>query len=346
MKRKLLVILIVLTGIQNVQAQKDTTNKNAIYSDIDYDELFNELDDFLDSLTKPRSFAIVNMSVGNRIFNFKSASSTNLYSDKKLSFSPSVGYYNKNGLGANIATAIIKENNGFNAYQFLATASYDYLKNRSFLTGISYTRYFTKDSLNFYTSPLQNEVFSYFSYRRSFLKPSLFASYGWGSRTEVEEREDKIISKIKRGRGNRNNGGIIDDIFVEEITTKEHIRDFNLSLSLSHDFYWLDVLFSDDHVRFTPQVSFSAGTQNFGFNQNTTVNSNKRILDGNVLFSPESYSLDAKTKFQPLSLTTFLKSEFSMNKFFFQPQLMFDYYLPEADQKFTTTFVLSSGFTF
>jgi hypothetical protein len=93
-------------------------------------------------------------------------------------------------------------------------------------------------------------------------------------------------------------------------------------------------------------VSFSAGTQNFGFNQNTTVNGNKRILNGNVLFSPENYSLDVKTKFQPISLTTFLKSEFSKNKFFFQPQLMLDYYLPETDQKFTTTFVLSSGFMF
>jgi hypothetical protein len=281
------------------------------------------------------------------LFNYKSASNANLKSDKKLSFSPSVGYFSKTGLGANVATAIIKENNKLNAYQFLATASYDYLRNHNFLTGISYTRYFTRDSLDFYTSPLQNEVFSYFSYRRSFLKPSLFASYGWGSRTEVEEREEQIISKIKRGRGRGNGGGgIIEDIIVEEISTKEHIRDFNLSISLSHDFYWLNVLVSDDHVRFTPQVSFSAGTQNFGFNQNTTVNGNKRILNGNVLFSPENYSLDVKTKFQPISLTTFLKSEFSKNKFFFQPQLMLDYYLPETDQKFTTTFVLSSGFMF
>jgi hypothetical protein len=334
MKRQLLLLLIVVFSIQNLLAQKDTARNNAIYSDIDYDELFNELDSFLDSLTKPRSFTMLNIGVGNRVFNYKSASSASLKADKNLSLSPSIGYFSKSGFGINAAAAIVKENHRLLPYQYSASASYDYLKNHNFITGLSYTRFFTKDSLNFYTSPLQNELFTYFSYRGTWLKPSISASYGWGSRTEVEEREDQIKSLLKRRRE------------VEQIRSVESIRDFNLSLSLRHDFYWLDVLVSDDYIRFTPQVSFTAGTQNFGFNQNITVNNNKRILNGNALFGSQSYSLDEKTKFQPLSLTTFLKSEFSKGKFFFQPQLMFDYYLPEAAQRFTTTFVVSSGFIF
>ncbi|MCU7552427.1 hypothetical protein OCK74_25130 [Chitinophagaceae bacterium LB-8] len=333
MKHYLLLIVIVIFSPQNLKAQKDTTQKNNLNSDIDYDELFNELDGFLDSLTKPRNFTIVSIGIGNRVFNYKSASSAYLTPDKNLALSPSLGYFSKSGLGINAAAAIVKENKGLNAYQWSATASYDYLKNPGFLTGLSYTRFFTKDSLNFYTSPLQNEVYTYFSYRYTWLKPSISASYGWGSRTEVEKREDQI-KLLKRLRN------------VDQISRVESIRDFNLNFSLRHDFYWLDVLVSDDFVRFTPQLSVTAGTQNYGFNQSITTNNNKKLMNGNRFFGPQNYSLDQTTKFQPLSLTAFLKSEFSKDKFFFQPQLMFDYYLPKAAQKFTTSFMISSGFLF
>lgn len=338
MKQFLLFILTVIIAAPNLHAQKDTakdtTRNKTLIADTDYDELFNELDSFLDSLTKPRNLTIVSIGVGNRVFNYKSVTSSNISSDKNLSLSPSIGFFSKNGLGINAATAIVKENSGFNAYQWSATASYDYLKNHNFLTGLSYTRFFTKDSLKFYTSPLQNEVYAYFTYRSTWLKPSISASYGWGSRTEVTERKDQIKSLIKPRRN------------VEQVSSVESITDFNLSFSLRHDFYWLDVLVSDDFVRFTPQLSFTAGTQNYGFNQNIITNGGKGFMNGNMLFGPPNYSLNEKTKFQPLSLSALLKTEFTKDKFFFQPQLMFDYYLPDAAKKFTTTFVLNSGFMF
>lgn len=357
MKRLLLYILVLGLSVQCVLAQKDTARNNAIISEIDYDELFTELDGFIDSLTKPQSFTLVNISAGNRMFNYINNTTSTIQSNKNLSFSPSVGYFNKNGLGINVAAAIVKEENRLNAYQYLATVSYDYVKKRNFLTGVSYTRYFTKDSLSFYTSPLQNEAFAYLSYRKSFVKPTLSASFGWGSRSEVEEREHIITTLIKKGRGKSGNNGngngngngsgtIVEDIIVEEINTIESVRDLNVTFSLSHDFNWLDVFISDDIVRFSPQISITGGTQKFGFNQNIIAKGNSKILNGNTLFGPQSYSLDEKTKFQPLAVTTFLKSEFSKGKFFFQPQLVFDYYLPEAAQKLTTTFVVSSGFMF
>lgn len=43
---------------------------------------------------------------------------------------------------------------------------------------------------------------------------------------------------------------------------RRKISDFSIMATLRHDFYWLDVLTFKDHIRFTPQISFTSGTQN------------------------------------------------------------------------------------
>lgn len=334
MYRHFCVLLFTAFFCKSVQAQSDTSNLNQLSADIDYDELFSELDNFLDSITKPRSYALFNVGMGSRVFNFQSESDVLLNASKNFSVLPSLGYFHKSGFGLNAAATILKEPEGFNAFQFSTTASYDYLKNRDFITGISFTHFFTKDSLNFYTSPLANEAYVYFSIRKSWIKPTLSASYGWGTRTSYEEREEQIrLLRLRR------NG-------VTRIETTESIHDFNINLSIRHDFYWLNVLSAKDFIRLTPQLSLTSGTQKFGFNQNSNSYATYKLTRSNVLYNSENVSLSDKMSFQPLSVTAFLKSEFSKGKFFFQPQVIFDYYIPASEQKFTTTFLLNTGLMF
>jgi hypothetical protein len=188
--------------------------------------------------------------------------------------------------------------------------------------------------LPFYTTPLQNELYAYFIYRKWWVRPMIAVSYGWGSRSDFESREVLINDLRLRRRG-----------FIY-INTEETISDFSLMASVRHDFYWLDVLTYKDHIRFTPQLSFTSGTQKFGFNQSSNTYATLIRNSSNVLYNSDDVYLDDQLKFQPLSLTLYLRGEYSIGKFFVQPQFAMDYYFPSSTRHFNTLFSINAGLMF
>lgn len=159
-------------------------------------------------------------------------------------------------------------------------------------------------------------------------------SYGWGSRTDYEQREELIQDLRLRRRG------------FTYINTKETISDFSLMTSIRHDFYWLDVFAYKDHIRFTPQLTLTSGTQKFGMNQTSATYAVSVRNTTSILYNTDNFYLDDQLKFQPLSLTLYLRSEYSLGKFFIQPQLAFDYFFPASSEKFNTLFSVNAGFMF
>lgn len=298
---------------------------------IDYDELFQDFDAFMDSILTPRSYFMPSISVSRGYFNFTSKTNELLETTPKITYSPMVTWYHKSGFGLSGTGYLINDDKNLNLYQFSVTPSFDYLQNHDLATGLSYTRYFNKDSLPFYTSPLKNEVYAYFTYRKWWVRPMIALSYGWGSRSDYEEREDLIQSLRLRPRG------------YTYINTTESVADFSLLASVRHDFYWLDVMTYNDHIRFTPQVSFTSGTQKFGFNQKSNTYGTSILNSTNILYSSENLYLDDQLDFQPLSLSFYLRGEYSIGKFFVQPQFLLDYYFPAPDNNLTTLFSVNIG---
>lgn len=331
-----LVFLLGLFIALSSSAQKPVkpADIDTSFTDLDYEELFDELDLLLDSLTAPRSFALFNIGIGHNYFNYQSKSSYLLEATRKLTYSPSLAYYSKTGFGISANTVIVNDEVHLNPYQFNITGSYDYLRNNKFLTGIALTHFFTKDSLPFYTSPLKNEIYSYFSYRQSWVKPSVAVSYGWGSRSAYEEREEYITSLRLATNG------------FTRVDTRESINDFTVAGSVRHDFYWLDVLGKKDYFRVTPQIVFTSGTQKFGFNQMSSTYAVLPRTGANVLYSSDHVHLDDQLYFQPLSLSAYLKAEYSIGKFYLQPQLILDYYFPALEKNFTTVVLMNAGVIF
>lgn len=334
-KMRLVLLIGFFTALtSSAQQPSKQPDIDTSFADLDYDELFNELDLLLDSLTAPRSFALFNVAVGYNYFNYQAKESYLLEASKKLTYSPTLSYFLKNGLGVSANTIVVNDGQKLNPYQFSVTGSYDYIKNNKFITGISLTHFFTKDSLPFYTTPLRNDLYSYFTYRGFWLKPSVAVSYGWGSRNAYEERQEYITSLRLNTRG------------YTRINTRESVNDFNLIGSVRHDFYWLNVLSKKDYARLTPQFVFTSGTQKFGFNQTSSSYATLPRTGANVLYSTDNIALDDKLVFQPLSFSTYLKAEYSKGKFFFQPQLIFDYYFPATEKNLTTAFVVNAGVIF
>ncbi|MGZ5221184.1 MAG: hypothetical protein ACXWC7_13940 [Chitinophagaceae bacterium] len=283
----------------------------------DYDELLDELDIFLDSLLMPRSYFLTSISAGSGYFNYVKRSN-NLETMKKGVLTPTVGYYHKRGPGLSLSGNIIDDGDQLNLYQFSISPSFDFIQNHDWVSGLSYTRYFTKDSLPFYSSPLQNEFNAYVLWRKPWLQPGITASYGWGSRTEYKKQEKYIrLLRLRRRLG-----------YVFTTNTQEDISDFSIAASIRHSFYWMHILGEKNYLKFTPQLSFSAGTQKFGFNRTTStypVNVRNSI---NLLYNTGDVSVDEKLKFQPLSLSLYLRPEYNIGKFFIQPQFILDYYIP------------------
>lgn len=335
MAKRVLFFVLLLCFFNSAQAQKDSTSPDPLMElPVDYDELFNELDAFLDSLLAPRTYTVLSLGAGTNFFDYTSKEDFTLQTKKQVILLPSVGYYHKSGLGITASAAILNEEEKLNAYQFLTSLSYDYLHSMKFVTGIAATHYFTKDSLSFYTTPLKNELSFYFTYRDLWFKPSISASYGWGSTSAYEEREEYITSLRLRRRG------------YTRINTQESITDFNLIVSVRHDFYWLNVLSLKDFIRLTPQINFTSGTQSFGFNQTSNTYGATRITGKNELYRSENVNLDDRVDFQPLAITASVKSELSIGKFFIQPQFAINYYLPVPDKNISTAFTLNTGFIF
>lgn len=302
--------------------------------DLDYDFLFDEFASFLDSLSKPHSYVLAGVSLGRGYYNYTNKSSVFLESQQQNTYSPTLAYFHKSGLSVTGTGNIVNDGERMNLYQFFVSPSYDYLKNRKLATGIAYTRYFTRDSLPFYTTPLQNEVYAYFTYRKWWLRPSVSVSYGWGSREDYEQRESLINDLRLRARG------------YVRINTKESVSDFSLVASVRHDFYFLNTLSVKDYVRLSPQINFTSGTQNFGFNQSTNTYATLVRTGTNVLFNSENTYLNDQIRFQPLALTFLLRTEYSIGKFYIQPQLVLDYYFPAEENNFSSLLAFNLGMIF
>lgn len=295
------------------------------------DSLMKDFDLFLDSLSAPKSFLHISIGAGNGIFSFENKNSVYLSTERKIILSPGIGYFHKSGLGFSATGFMMGEKGGLNLYQFAISPSYDLIK-PAFSSGVSYTRYLHKDSVNFYLTPLQHELFAYFSYKKWWLRPSVSFAYGWGSKASYEKRKlfrkARLLTQLRR--------------LNVVIRNEESIEDFSLTVSLRKDFNWYNVFGKNDNISFIPVIMLTSGTQNFGFN--TSYSYQYRSVRINSL--PSNQQISDKADFAPQSACVVLRGSYMKGKVLVQPQVFFDYYLPEGDDKFNMAFSVTAGLSF
>lgn len=334
--KKLATVLIVLISFQPAWSQVDKLDSLFASGDTTavMDSLMKDFEKFMDSLSAPKSFFAVNIGVGTGFFSFENKNSVFLSTRKKMIFSPSAGYFHRSGLGISATAFLIHDDDALNFYQFAFSPSYDLIK-KKFSTGISYTRYFSKDSLNFYATPIQNELFAYFTWKKLWVRPSVNCSFGWGSKTEYERRRlrryDVILSRPDR--------------YFVDIKNEETVQDFSVNFSLRKDFDWYEVFGKNDNITFTPVLMLNSGTQNFGFNTSYSYRFN--AIRANSL--PSNQAITDKTGFALQSASLALRGSYLKGRFLIQPQVLFDYYLLDlADDQspLNTVYAITAGWSF
>jgi hypothetical protein len=320
MKKMPLVLGISFIGIfAGLPAVAQETNTDSLLAGLDkkvLDSLDEELNALLKYFNKPVSFLSVNATAANGFYDFKTNNNNHLESGSRLVLSPSVAYYHKSGFGLSASGFALQNNNALHFYQWALSPSFAYLSNRHFSIGIAYTHYFTKDSLAFYTSPLNNEWYGWFTLKKGWLEPTLAFGYGWGSWQQYQKRYYMILAQWLLRRRNI-------------IARNSHIavRDHALSVSVKHNFIWTHVLSKKGSLLLSPMLMLSGGTQSFGFN--TTYSYNSHVINNFLLGNTTTAS---KSGWALRSLSGMLYGDYSIGKFFIQPQIVMDYYLPETEE--------------
>ncbi|WP_423736178.1 hypothetical protein [Chitinophaga caseinilytica] len=196
-----------------------------------------ELERQLDSLLDSRYKSEVTLAAGfgnNPAYGGKAADAFRPI-DMKPFLSPSVTYTHKSGLFANAAAYYLLSGGNKPWFEFDLGGGYDYTRNRDLMTGISYTRYMYADSSDVPQTPIKNELYAYFIYRKWWLQPGLSLDFGWGS--------------LKREEAS--------------VTTRQHGNDFNVIVDVRHPFLFMDVLTADDGLLIMPIAGLTTGTAKY-----------------------------------------------------------------------------------
>ncbi len=331
------LLLFVTVGLLAPSTTRAQSGKlDSLFQGVDttavMDSLMKDFDSFLDSLHQRKSMFMIGMGVGTGFFSFENKNSVYLTTEKKLMYSPHMGYFHKSGLGVMVSGYAVNHNNKLNLYQVAISPTYDLIK-RHYSAGISYTHYLTKDSVGFYTTPIRNELFAYFSYKNWWLRPGVSVSYGWGSRTDYEEQQYSIwLQRLQRSRS-----------FYITVKNQESVQDLSVTFSVRKDFDWYDVFTSNDNFTITPVLLLNAGTQQFGFN--TSYSYNATAIRANSL--PSNSSISDQTNFGVTSASAVFRCSYMIGKFMLQPQVFADYYIPKTDvQRWNSVFSVSASLTF
>jgi hypothetical protein len=320
---KYIFILVVFFNPYTVTAQNQISGKD---STAFLDSVLREMDEVLEGLLPAKSFLSVTAGSGTGFYNFRTSSSQ-FSSQKKLLLSAGLNYIHKSGFGISSGGYIVSDSTGLLPYQLSITPSYDHIERGKWAIGIAYTKYFTKKDLSFYTTPLSNDVYAYYNYKKWWIQPTVAVSYGWGSRKQLQQKRADLL-----GLRQRLDPGLV------AINNEESVSDFSALISLRHSFSFYRLFHQKDMISVTPVLALNSGTQNFGFN--TSYQSRNQALNK---FLPGNQYISNTRGFDMQSASTMLRVDYSINKFFLQSQFLLDYYLHPAEKRLNNAVSVIAG---
>jgi len=290
------------------------------------DSLLKEVKFLLDALNAPRSFFNFEASVGNRNFSLhNNGFNAQQLTTNRFTLVPVASYVHKSGFGASAAAYMTLESNP-KFFQYALSPSYDHF-GKKLGYGVSYTYYITRDDLEFYTTPINHEIYAYINARKGWLRPRLAAGWASGGYREIT-RFDTTIYGIKRT--------IIDTSTVD-------LSGITLIGSLMHEFSWYNIFSKKDNLTLTPQLSVIAGSENYDtYSQGKKVT---QFLDRRIV---RRYRLNDEetTGFNFNSFAFSFNVTYYNGPFYVSPQYYLSYFTGETEKQFSNIVSLSFGMLF
>ncbi len=127
-------------------------------------------------------------------------------------------------------------------------------------------------------------------------------------------------------------------------STDNRIKDFSITASIEHDVDFYDVIVKNDGLLINPQLLLNAGSEKLTINHTNKaytrlVNASRRVK--------RSTTEDGSSKFAFQSVALSVDLTYTYGKFFLQPNVYVDYYLPKTtENRSTVVFSVTAGFSF
>jgi len=323
-----LLFAIAILACCAVHAQTDSLSKQ----DKAALDSMMEKDEFLKLMKGPSKNSVdISIGVGNGAFSSHNNAANATGVDNQVIFTPSVVYRTKTGFSFGVTCFLTNDTaHKLELYQTGLTAGYDYYGD-DVAAGIAYTRYFS-DKNKYNTKALyQNDIYGYIKKAKGIIQPGLALGFDNGDYKEVEIAT-VVIKRPLNPRG--------DTTITGKDSTDNKTSYFSLSANIEHDFSFYTVFSKDDELDFVPSLIL-----NFGSDKLTQTHTNK--LFDRLRILKQVKKVESTNKFQVQSVAASFDFTYSVGKFFLQPNVYLDYYLPETTSKrLSAIFSIAAGFSF
>lgn len=349
MKKTFILIAACLCTTISLKAQQ----KDSII--INKDSIEKAVDEFLallDSAKQPKSYWQLSLGASNTQFSVNNVALNAQQLSKGVTLIPSIMYYDKSGLSITYNNFISLNNVKSGIAQHTITPAFDFSRNKKFDFGFSYTRFIGNKNFAKASSPYQNDFYGYLQFNKWEVQPSVALGYSTGKFTETSRTDTFFVRPIT---GERVNYSVLD-------TLKVKLRDFSTILTARHQFTF-DTKKASNYITFTPSVLLFFAKNSYEVEYTSASAYSPRVayflrnhpelrelllrqIKQSFPDINETRNFLNSTNYQLQSIGLSLDAAFYFNKFYLNPQVYFDYYLPEADKKFTALFSLQAGFLF
>ena len=337
-KVSLCVLLIGCLLLLNRSGIAQQTRLDSLFAKSDttavIDSLMEGFDAFMDSLSAPKSFLSASIGMGNRTFSIKNNSLNTQETTHQLSFTPTLGYYHKSGLGISATGFLANLGGRFHFYQYAITPSYDYVSSK-LSAGISYTRYLGKDTATLNASPYDNDFYAYLNIHRKSWRYGIALGYASGNFNDKVSYSDSVyryITLLQRY-------GWVH--ITKTVESKNHIKDYSLSASVRKDFEWYGLLTKKDNITVSITGYLVSGMSKI----KTSTNINYATRRLTLAKFKRTYDSADGNKFQLQSAALSASIFYTIGKFNIQPIWFMDYYFPDTEQKLSQVFSLTFAYS-
>lgn len=300
--------------------------KKTLDSMLANDDLFQALKD------RNRSYFDINLGVGNGVFSIKNKSlDASQESTNKLFYTPSVGYYHKKGFAIAASGYLVEDSGSLKMYQYAISPSYTF-DNRTLTAGIFYTRFIKGAVTSFSESPFQNDLFGSFLYKKTWLQPGLNIGFSFG---KVKEKFDSsflftppppLLPRVVH--------------ITDTITTR--VSAFSVSLTATHEWDFEHLFTAKDAISLQPTLLLNAGSQHWNISHSNSLNRRRPIVQ--KLLKARYGNGSGNENFTLQSIAFSGEITYYLGKFYLQPQVYIDYYLPSTTyNRFTALYSVVLG---
>jgi hypothetical protein len=317
--RKFSLLFSFLFAALFATAQSDTTlskkEKATLDSMFAADALLNMLDD------EPKNYADISIGFGNATFSTQNQAVNATGYTNQLVLTPALFYYFKSGFNVGLTGFLTNNGSSMGLYQTGASLGYVY-EDSIISTGISYTRYFGDNKKYNGKSIYQNEIFGYLKYAKPFIQPSISLGFANGKYKQVEL---VFVPSLNR--------------FVRD-STNNTTSYFSATLAAEHTFEFEKIFAKKDGLSINPVLLLNAGSDKVN-----TTHTNRIFNSPRVKTSAKKTSQTNKMQLQ--SIASSINITYGIGKFYLQPSVYFDYYLPETTEKRLSSILsLTAGISF